>query len=57
MPFFEISKKFKENEYQKIKKNVDTLNIIQIGLTFTNERGEMPPDDCAWQFNFKFDIR
>jgi len=42
--------------YQTLRCNVDLLKIIQLGLTFSNERGELPPGTCTWQFNFKFDL-
>ena len=36
--------------------NVDLLRIIQIGLTFADEHGNMPEPVCTWQFNFAFDL-
>ena len=41
--------------YQKFKANVDNLKLIQLGLSFCNERGEFPPVQ-AYQFNFQFDV-
>ncbi|SBS90574.1 CCR4-associated factor 1, putative, partial [Plasmodium malariae] len=41
--------------YQTIKCNVDLLKVIQLGVTFSNGRGEMPKVS-TWQFNFKFDL-
>ena len=39
--------------YKFIKLNVDKLNLIQLGITLFNEKGEM----CScWQFNFKFNL-
>jgi CCR4-NOT transcription complex subunit 7/8 len=39
---------------------VDILKLIQLGLTFCNEKGELPKHDnelCVWQFNFReFDL-
>lgn len=32
------------------------LKIIQIGITLADEQGNMPPDVCTWQFNFKFNL-
>ena len=32
------------------------LKLIQLGLTFTDEEGNLPKCDgelCVWQFNFK----
>ena len=40
--------------YQYIKTNVDKLNLIQLGITLTNSKGERPPNTSTWQFNLKF---
>lgn len=42
--------------YQTMRCNVDLLKIIQLGLTFSNEQGQCPPDCSTWQFNFKVDL-
>jgi len=42
--------------YQTLKCNVDLLKIIQLGLSFCNERGELLAGVCTWQFNFKFNL-
>ncbi len=42
--------------YQLLRCNVDLLKIIQLGLSFSNEKGEFPPGCNTWQFNFAFDI-
>ncbi|XP_058728853.1 probable CCR4-associated factor 1 homolog 7 [Vicia villosa] len=48
--------------YQTLKDNVDMLKLIQLGLTFSDEHGNLPSfgdeddDDrlfCIWQFNFR----
>lgn len=44
----------RKTKYQQIRVNVDLLNIIQLGMCFMDEDGEMDPDNCCWQFNFKF---
>uniref|UniRef100_A0A0D6R249 poly(A)-specific ribonuclease n=1 Tax=Araucaria cunninghamii TaxID=56994 RepID=A0A0D6R249_ARACU len=53
-----------EYHYQTLKSNVDVLKMIQLGLTFCDEDGNLP--DCGtgksksyvWQFNFReFDPR
>ena len=36
--------------------NVDLLKMIQLGLTFTNEQGQTPPECSTWQFNFKMSL-
>jgi CCR4-NOT transcription complex subunit 7/8 len=43
-------------QYQLLKCNVDLLKIIQLGLTFSNEKGQLPATACTWQFNFKFSL-
>eukprot|EP01053_Blabericola_migrator_P008105 Blabericola_migrator_1__8104@NODE_4173_length_1297_cov_214_820325_g2418_i1_p1_GENE_NODE_4173_length_1297_cov_214_820325_g2418_i1NODE_4173_length_1297_cov_214_820325_g2418_i1_p1_ORF_typecomplete_len332_score46_90CAF1/PF04857_20/1_6e46RNase_T/PF00929_24/0_02_NODE_4173_length_1297_cov_214_820325_g2418_i1621057 len=45
-----------EYNYQTVKCNVDLLNVIQLGFTFANGRGEMPLSGCTWQFNFQFSL-
>jgi len=35
---------------------VDLLKIIQLGLTFSDPDGNIPPTICTWQFNFKFNL-
>ncbi|TPX59444.1 hypothetical protein PhCBS80983_g02461 [Powellomyces hirtus] len=42
--------------YQTLRCNVDLLKIIQLGITFADENGNMPPGVCTWQFNFKFNL-
>ncbi|KAL6563167.1 ccr4 associated factor [Orobanche minor] len=43
--------------YQTLKDNVDLLKLIQLGLTFSDEKGNMPTCGtdkcCIWQFNFR----
>ncbi|KAL9250076.1 putative CCR4-associated factor 1 homolog 6 [Drosera capensis] len=50
-----------EYHYQTLKDNVDMLKLIQLGLTFTDEKGNLPTCGtgkfCIWQFNFReFDV-
>lgn len=42
--------------YQTLKCNVDLLKIIQLGLSFCDEEGNIIPGACTWQFNFKFSL-
>ncbi|KAE9616316.1 hypothetical protein Lal_00017720 [Lupinus albus] len=43
--------------YQTLKDNVDMLKLIQLGLTFSDEEGNLPTCgtdcQCIWQFNFR----
>jgi CCR4-NOT transcription complex subunit 7/8 len=43
-------------QYQLLRCNVDLLKIIQLGLTFLDEKGNMPAGITTWQFNFKFNL-
>ena len=36
---------------------VDLLKIIQLGVTFADEAGELADDCPTWQFNFKFNLQ
>ncbi|CAN8247669.1 unnamed protein product [Cochlearia groenlandica] len=63
---------FKTNtdyHYETLKTNVNMLKMIQLGLTFSDENGNLPTSDsdnnnnnnkkhCLWQFNFReFDLK
>ena len=43
--------------FRTLKLNVDSLKLIQLGITLTNSNGEFPKDYPyhTWQFNFEFD--
>ncbi|CAA2960651.1 probable CCR4-associated factor 1 homolog 7 [Olea europaea var. sylvestris] len=54
-------KHINEYNYRTLKDNVDMLKLIQLGLTFSDENGNLPTcgNDtyCIWQFNFReFDV-
>jgi len=43
--------------YKTMEKNVNSLKLIQLGITLTNKNGEYPTKIPyhTWQFNFKYD--
>jgi len=43
--------------YTELRCNVDALNIIQLGMAFSDSGGQCPPDVPVWQFNFSFDVQ
>jgi CCR4-NOT transcription complex subunit 7/8 len=43
--------------YQTLRCNVDLLKIIQLGITFSDEKGELADNCPTWQFNFKFNLQ
>ena len=43
--------------YKSLKTNVDSLKLIQLGITLCNSKGEYPDNCSTWQFNFKFDCK
>jgi len=45
-----------EYHYQTLKSNVDMLKVIQVGLSFSDARGNRPKGVSTWQFNFKFSL-
>ena len=48
----------KDFYYKTLKLNVDSLKLIQLGITLTNSKGEYPKNYPyhTWQFNLEFDI-
>ncbi|ESQ51797.1 hypothetical protein EUTSA_v10017059mg [Eutrema salsugineum] len=52
-----------EYHYETLKTNVNLLKMIQLGLTFSDDKGNLPTcggsdkKHCIWQFNFRdFDL-
>ena len=41
--------------YKSIKLNVESLKLIQLGITLSDEKGRLPSPYHTWQFNFEFD--
>lgn len=42
--------------YKSLKCNVDLLKVIQLGLTFADENGNLAKGCPCWQFNFQFNL-
>lgn len=42
--------------YQTLRCNCDMLKLIQLGLSFTDEKGNFAEDCVCWQLNFKFSL-
>ncbi|CAN8305614.1 unnamed protein product [Cochlearia groenlandica] len=51
---------YSDDAYELIKKNVNLLKLIQLGLTLSDSQGNLPVynnKQCLWQFNFReFDL-
>lgn len=43
--------------YKSLKLNVDSLKLIQLGITLSDEKGNLPKGTHTWQFNLKFDLQ
>jgi CCR4-NOT transcription complex subunit 7/8 len=45
--------------YETLKININSLKLIQLGITLKNKKGEFPSKYpyFTWQFNFKFDLK
>ena len=54
---FRLENRTEDFYYKSLKKNVDKLKLIQLGITLTNEKGEYPKNYPyhTWQFNLEFD--
>eukprot|EP00123_Amoebidium_parasiticum_P012407 comp21332_c1_seq1/m.29230 comp21332_c1_seq1/g.29230 ORF comp21332_c1_seq1/g.29230 comp21332_c1_seq1/m.29230 type:complete len:275 (-) comp21332_c1_seq1:563-1387(-) len=55
-PVGQFNRSSTEYTYQLLRCNVDLLKIIQLGVTLSNDKGEIPEDVCTWQFNFHFTL-
>lgn len=42
--------------YQQLRCNVDILNMIQLGISISDENGYRPDTTHTWQFNFLFNL-
>ncbi|KAK0390394.1 hypothetical protein QR680_019333 [Steinernema hermaphroditum] len=38
----------------QVVSNANLLKLIQVGLVIMNDKGELPPGNNVWQFNFQF---
>lgn len=45
---------YEEYNYQTLKCNVDLTRVIQIGITFSDAKGNRPKGISTWRFNFLF---
>lgn len=43
--------------YQAIKENTDSLKLIQVGITLSDENGNFPLNCGVWQFNLSFSLK
>mmetsp|Transcript_45247 Transcript_45247/g.104950 ORF Transcript_45247/g.104950 Transcript_45247/m.104950 type:complete len:291 (+) Transcript_45247:67-939(+) len=48
---------YEEYNYQTLKCNVDLTRVIQIGLTFSDAKGNRPKGISTWRFNFEFNAQ
>lgn len=46
-----------EYQYKSLCANVNILKLIQLGVSFYDSKGNVPPNVCSWQFNFKFSLK
>ena len=52
---YSVSSLTEDFYYKALKLNVDSLKLIQLGITLSNSKGEYPQPYHTWQFNFEFD--
>lgn len=46
---------YAEYNYQTLRMNIDLTKVLQIGMTFSDSRGNRPKGISTWRFNFIFD--
>lgn len=47
---------YADYNYQMLQNNVDLTRVIQIGVTFSDARGNRPKGISTWRFNFAFNV-
>jgi len=47
---------YSDYNYQTLKCNVDLTRVIQIGMTFSDAKGNRPKGISTWRFNFGFNV-
>ena len=52
---YQIENNLAEFYYKSVKLNVESLKLIQLGITLSDSRGRFPYPYHTWQFNFEFD--
>ena len=53
---YQVENDLDEFYYKSVKLNVESLKLIQLGITLSDSRGRFPYPYHTWQFNFEFDI-
>jgi len=51
----QVDNTYEDFYYQSVKINVESLKLIQLGITLSDGRGRYPQPYHTWQFNFEFD--
>jgi CCR4-NOT transcription complex subunit 7/8 len=52
---YQVENNLDEFYYKSVKLNVESLKLIQLGITLSDSRGRFPYPYHTWQFNFEFD--
>ena len=50
---YQIENNLDEFYYKSVKLNVESLKLIQLGITLSDSRGRFPYPFHTWQFNFE----